>query len=513
MKGLDLRNFKKVATDQKSSTFKNNKGAEIKISHAGLSQSHLKQLNALPLHSEEGNVIPEPTETPSPMPTPPPQEQVNTLPSDQQNIPVPHALPGPQENADSLDSGAGEPAENLPDQGAFVTGREQAAAMPSGKSEVEKAISQGKTGLEQQRAVDSRLSQAYAHLDENRIKSQTDLVQDFHNNAAQLKEYHDNFIKDFGSGHINPNQYLENMKVGSKIASAIGLFLGGIGSAYTHQGNPALDFLNKQIDRDIEAQKAGANNKMNLYHANLAFFKDQNVALNETRAQLHDIYLTQMKQAADQLGTPAAQSRYNLAASDFGIKTAGLQQQDATRKTIMDQINRTGGQGLTPLSLEAAGLIPHEQAVKEANSIEGQRNSIKQVNYIFDQLAKEQTPANFANLQSKARRDALYGQLTQVLLKSDETKRLTPESVAQEITPFRQKTWDNQKTVDQAKDAVFNIVASGAAPTPYTSQLAPAAVPLAPYQTYNKMRVGDITKVKGQPVQIINQQGHFRPVK
>jgi len=566
MKGLDLRKFKKVATDGKTSTFKNDKGSEIKIAHAGLSKAHLAQMNALPLYKEEGGKIPKQNEEDQPATMAPPEEndlpiktfespyikdtvaaanednpqgifdqpkqsiwdkignamelnrQVGISPIATSTVPsaptqVTNALSSAgQPNEEGEEDGS--PQTNLPNQGAIVTGQQTSPYPTTEQTPTEIAIGQEQAGLKAQRDVDSRLAQAYSHLDENRINSQQDLIKQFQANNTQLQKYHADFLKDFGNGAIKPNHYMESMKTGPKIASAIGLFLGGLGSAFTHQGNPALDFLNKQIDRDIEAQRAGVNNKLNLYHANLAYFRDQNTALNQTRAQMNDIYLTQMKKAADDLGTPAAQARYLQAAGLLGRQTAGELQQASIRKTINDQINKNGGYGLDPLSLVPGGYMTQDQALKEQSAVNEQRQGIQNIRNIFNQLKKEQTTENLANPQSFQRRNQLWGELTQELLKSDKTARLTPESVEQEIKPYRNSTFSNAKTWNSAQDSVLNILGRNfSGSTPVTSKYAPGAVPTYPYQEAGKLKVGNIVNNHGRKEQIIDIQGNTRPVK
>lgn len=55
---------------------------------------------------------------------------------------------------------------------------------------------------------------------------------------------------------IDPNRYWHNMSTGGKIASMIGIALGGFGQGYAgRQGNPVMDQINKYIEQDIDAQK------------------------------------------------------------------------------------------------------------------------------------------------------------------------------------------------------------------------------------------------------------------
>ncbi len=82
--------------------------------------------------------------------------------------------------------------------------------------------------------------------------------------TAHISNEINNVVQDIQNGHINPSRYMSSMSTENKIASGIGLILGGIGSGISGGPNMALDFLNKQIDRDIEGQKAEMNKKENL---------------------------------------------------------------------------------------------------------------------------------------------------------------------------------------------------------------------------------------------------------
>ncbi len=59
------------------------------------------------------------------------------------------------------------------------------------------------------------------------------------------------------SGAVDPNRFWDSKSTGSKVAAAIGLFLGGLGAGLQNKGGPnvALTMLNKQVEDDIEAQK------------------------------------------------------------------------------------------------------------------------------------------------------------------------------------------------------------------------------------------------------------------
>ena len=72
-----------------------------------------------------------------------------------------------------------------------------------------------------------------------------------------------------------------------------------------------------------------------------------------------------MKLAADKLGTPMAQAAYDKTASQFAMQNQGLLQQSAIRSAAMQAIKQSGGAGLDPATLGAAGLMSPEEAQKQ----------------------------------------------------------------------------------------------------------------------------------------------------
>jgi len=88
---------------------------------------------------------------------------------------------------------------------------------------------------------------------------------------------------------INPDRFYENMSTGRKIRTIIGLILGGAAGGILKQENPVLAMLNKQIDMDIEAQKASRADKYNLYKQNLEVLRDGRAAYFQTASQLRSL--------------------------------------------------------------------------------------------------------------------------------------------------------------------------------------------------------------------------------
>lgn len=106
---------------------------------------------------------------------------------------------------------------------------------------------------------------------------------------ATQKNVHDlQYADDLASGKIQPKTYQQlynDQSTLGKIGTLFGLMVAGAGSGLTHQPNAVMEMMNKEIERDLEAQKANMANKVNYY--NLAQQHERNQALNQlTGAQM-----------------------------------------------------------------------------------------------------------------------------------------------------------------------------------------------------------------------------------
>jgi len=127
-------------------------------------------------------------------------------------------------------------------------------------------------------------------------------------NMNKLEAERQGIMHDIQEGHIDPNQYLNDMGTGGKIATGIGLILGGIGGGLTGQENPAMKFLNSQIDRNIHAQQSELGKKENLLSANFKQFGNLQAAKEFTRINMNDMLKSKIEQAAASNGGALAQS-------------------------------------------------------------------------------------------------------------------------------------------------------------------------------------------------------------
>jgi hypothetical protein len=219
--GMDLSRFKKIASDGKVSTLRHSRGHEIKIAHSGLSPKMREHLDEMPVHLAEGGdpaaIDPESPEVAEENLYPP--EESAPAESQQTEAPqteTPRKLPPKPEVM---------PVAGTVD---VVAPARPSAAAPQPPAE-------------------------------------PTVAEDLDNEGAT-------FADDVQRGQIHPKTmadlYAKKDTLG-KIGTIFGLMIGGAGAGLTHQPNALLEMMQKEIDRDLDAQKtsnANAQNWLKLSH-------------------------------------------------------------------------------------------------------------------------------------------------------------------------------------------------------------------------------------------------------
>ena len=277
---IDFKNFKKVQEDDKVATMRNDSGHEIKIAKSSLSPDLHARLKALPLHQAHGTKAedyeapkedaPEPDKT-----MPSGGHTINIFGGSQPGLPD-QQPPGPtpplsddtavDPKPDSTGPSARQPpsmAAMNPDPYMQQTGPSSQVAPMQQLPEfaLGQAAAKGQMGATQEAgaSVAAATDKFQKDMAASAMRTQADM-------AAKQKEI-DAAVADIKANHIQPNHYLESKGVAGKITTALGLMLGGMGAGLTHGPNMAQQFLQSQIERDLEAQKANLGSKENLLSA------------------------------------------------------------------------------------------------------------------------------------------------------------------------------------------------------------------------------------------------------
>lgn len=542
---FNLKDAKKVSGDKNSSTFMLKGGHKIQVAHSLLPAIQRKQLERLPIHAYSGVEVEAPEGGDSDSTPPESQGALSALGNGLSQIPgaianaydstVGKADQYVQQNVyqDTPEQIAARDTDqaiqqNLPDSGtptpAVEPGVGPAVGAASGDQEssptqasqvpavsqtvdVPAAYAKGQKGIQEQADFQSQLAKSNAQTEQADVTARQSLVQGFQKNAADFQTEQKKFIDDYTAQKINPNSYVENMGAVEKAKTAIGLFLGGFGSAFTKQGNPALEYLNKQIDRDISAQQSSLDQKKTILGANQELFHDNILAMNQTRVNMNDLYNHQIQLNAAKLGTPQAKAQADMASSKFALENAQLLQQSAIRATALHSIAQ-GGIGLDPLTLGQAGFIPPDEAKKEQESFDKQKQAITNLKTLYSQADKEQSFLNLANPQSYSRINQINGSIRDAILSTDVNHRISPEVLNKLIDPFLIGTFNDSGTrIQKLQGALNKVKEISAGDTPYTQHYAPGSLPnydvTPPRQTVSPLREGQTGKSNsGKPIEV-----------
>lgn len=542
---MSFKDFKKVSEDKNTVTMGHPKGHLITIHKGSLPALQRKQLDRIPLHLASGGTASDDAESTGDDAPPAVSQDVSSddapkrLPTIIQNALAPGDHPEVTRNALGVPTGIvgqalspdansslPEASKDLPDMGQSTgsapdANRAPAVVTPQGAAsgkgfDLNKSYQQGQNAISEQQDVATQLAEKQVDIQEKDLLERQSLNETVQKNAADFQKHQTNLLADYAKGHINPNAYQESMGVGQKVATAIGLLLGGFSGGFNKTGvNPAADFLNKQIDRDIESQKADIDKRKTLLGANQELYKDQVLATNATRMNMNDIYDHKIQLAADQLGTPAARAVADREHAKFALENSNLLQQNAIRSGVTSAIQHGGG-GLDPLTLSRAGYMSSEQADKEAASIDRQKSAIQSLRDLYGQAQKEAKLVNIANPASGTRLANLNAAIGDAILGTDTNHRVSPETKKAFLDPYLISTRDAAQGTAPFKlnQALSKVKEFSAGTTPITQRLAPGALP--EYGTASPMpqhKVGDTIFIKGQKAQITNAKGDYQFVK
>lgn len=341
---MGFRGFKKVAGDERSTTFAHPNGARLSVPHGALDKKTIMQLKKMPVHKSDGG-----GSSDAPMDDKMQDykrgtdERIGQLKNAAGNV-RDLMFGSPEENAyfnpqmSSPAPAAQQTAPQLGDQGpqAMSTSPEatppaapapdMAAADPDQQwmSNVSGGVNQemgGAQDMANAQVAESKQRGDLAKAQEQALIAQQQAHQQ---STAEMNDEYQNFRDDLKNGHINPTHYQENMSSGQKVGTAIGLMFGGIGQGLIGGSNPAEDFLNKQIDRDMQAQYENLGRKKSLLEANMQHYRDFNTASAVTRAQMNDIYASRVEQAAQTAAGPEALAKAKMFVGEKRAQNAML---------------------------------------------------------------------------------------------------------------------------------------------------------------------------------------------
>ncbi len=433
---MDFKNFKKVSDDPKSAVMQNNMGHKIHIVKDALTPSLRKRLEQLPLHQAQGSN--EPVQDPNLQSTEDDLIASGALPRNamvhkQGAEALPDFQAAPEQQAPQVPQDqptAQAPAEPQPPAAGMgaAAGMAQGAPTPDPTAE---AVNQLPGGPERMKALQLEaqglqteskgMQGAYS---QNADSLQSDLAS-FQKDTQTIKDQIQKTTADIAGGHINPNAYLENKSTGGKIATAIGLLLGGISSGLTGKSNPVMDFLNHQIDRNLEAQKADMANKHNLLSALGEQYKNEVVRDSVFRSINANVMADQVGAAKAAALTPQAQAAQQQGIGELK-QQAGLWARQAAMGHMEDWV-KGAPSGQAGVDARAQTLLTYKRQFDPQGAADFEKRYIPGVGVANVPIADKdrETLAKKTELQS------LLGEADAFLKKSGTTGPILPANRAE----------------------------------------------------------------------------------
>lgn len=149
---------------------------------------------------------------------------------------------------------------------------------------------------------------------------------------------------DVQKGAIDPNRFWNNKSAGNQLLAAIGVALGAVGGALTKTGrNPAMEMIQVQIERDIDAQRTALTQKRGavddqrgLLGTMMAQFGNAEQAEAATRAAMFEHAQVKVQELAAKAAGPQIQAAADQSIAQLEQKkqAAMLQFAQAAQKAV-----------------------------------------------------------------------------------------------------------------------------------------------------------------------------------
>lgn len=171
--------------------------------------------------------------------------------------------------------------------------------------------------------------------------------------GQELRDEDAAFNMDLQSGAIKPETYsslFAKQDTLGKIGTLFGLLVGGAGSGLTHRPNVILQMMNKEIEADLEAQKANQSNKQTWYQMNLQRLNqktaqqrlDYDMTMGDERLKLDKAKAEREGKESDaQIANIKSQTRKNdLANQALAAAQTKMQMNSATLHKLISEKNK-----------------------------------------------------------------------------------------------------------------------------------------------------------------------------
>jgi hypothetical protein len=248
--GFDLAKFKKISSDDRSTTMRHVNGHEVKIVHSALSSKMRDQIEALPMHDQAPVKMAK-------------GGAVRKMYADSEE-PVSADDSAPATVMDD-DSPAGTDVESTP-QSVSSDSAPSSADMPS----INAANRPAGIPPPPQHDQDNQEEITTRPKSPNIEPPTIDVIGHKKPTMQSLTQQQAGWHQDLQDGHITPKTYQDlfaKQDTLSKVGTLFGLLISGAGSGLSHQPNMVMEMMNRTIQNDLDAQKTSKSNAVNYYNA------------------------------------------------------------------------------------------------------------------------------------------------------------------------------------------------------------------------------------------------------
>lgn len=276
-----------------------------------------------PVTTVPGGPIPDSSDLPSFPSTPDPQGQYGQ----EDAVPPPPAMPSPPNASDSTEDEASDPnsADQSPVAVRGVPLEPQATNNPLAGDPYAQAFAEEKAGVNQEAAAQGDLGSAQSKVLGDAVQQSRNEAQEFQRHYAASMARSQQLAQAIGDSTIDPSRFWNNKSTGSKIASMIGVFLGGA----SPNGNDALRYLQSQINNDINSQVANVGNKKTLLESSYRDSGDILAAHTQAQSDMWTAVKAQVQQASAAAQGPLAKAQAHQLLGQIDQKQAELHQRMA----------------------------------------------------------------------------------------------------------------------------------------------------------------------------------------
>lgn len=253
-------------------------------------------------------------------------------------------------------------------------------------------VQESEAGIKGQSAAESEGAKAQAQIMKDQAGAVNQLMIDHKAKVNEIETERKAMMQDYLNGHIEPNRFMGKQDTMGKLMTGVGLALGGLGSGLTGGPNQALEFLNRQIDRDIESQRADLGKRQTLLSMNRDRLKDENAAVEMTRMQMQDLMAAKIGESTSKSQSALAQSRGQQLLGQLHMQTAPVVQQMAVRDMVANSTPEQLSK-MDPASLIQSIVPPDKQkeVSKEIGTAQNAKKNSDQILKHFDEAMKENT--------------------------------------------------------------------------------------------------------------------------